>query len=69
MAYLLSLLVGTAVGVAYALLGIRSPAPPLVALLGLLGMVLGEAGTNRVKHRYLAGSATAIAPSASKRSD
>jgi len=61
MSYLLSLLIGTAVGVAYALLGIRSPAPPLVALLGLLGMVLGETGTNVVKHRYLAGSPTATA--------
>ncbi|MCU9955246.1 XapX domain-containing protein [Burkholderia sp. BKH01] len=26
----------------YALLHVRSPAPPLVALVGLLGMVIGE---------------------------
>ena len=51
MAYLLSLLVGIGVGVAYALLGIRSPAPPLVALVGLLGIVLGEQGVLYVKAR------------------
>lgn len=42
MTYLLSLGIGLAVGVAYALLGVRSPAPPIVALLGLLGMLAGE---------------------------
>jgi len=40
--YLLSLAVGFAAGILYALLHVRSPAPPLVALLGLLGMVMGE---------------------------
>jgi XapX domain-containing protein len=40
--YLLSLAVGLIVGVIYALLGVRSPAPPAIALLGLLGMLLGE---------------------------
>ncbi|WP_168073064.1 DUF1427 family protein [Caulobacter sp. SSI4214] len=40
--YLLSLAVGLMVGVIYALLGVRSPAPPAIALLGLLGMLLGE---------------------------
>ncbi|MDB5365590.1 MAG: XapX protein [Rhodospirillales bacterium] len=40
--YLLSIGVGVAVGVLYALLGVRSPAPPSIALLGLLGMLLGE---------------------------
>ncbi len=42
MNYLLSLAVGLGVGVLYALLHVRSPAPPLVALVGLLGMVIGE---------------------------
>ena len=42
MSYLISLGVGLVVGVAYALIGVRSPAPPLVALAGLLGMVGGE---------------------------
>ena len=40
--YALSFGVGVGVGVLYALLRVRSPAPPLVALAGLLGMVLGE---------------------------
>jgi XapX domain-containing protein len=40
--YLLSLGVGLLVGVLYALLDVRSPAPPVVALLGLLGILLGE---------------------------
>lgn len=44
MTYLLSLGLGLLVGVAYALLGVRSPAPPIVALVGLLGMVTGEQG-------------------------
>lgn len=40
--YLLSLGAGMLVGVLYSLLGVRSPAPPVIALLGLLGMLLGE---------------------------
>ncbi|MDR6533781.1 XapX domain-containing protein [Caulobacter rhizosphaerae] len=40
--YLLSLGVGLLVGVIYSLLGVRSPAPPAIALLGLMGMLLGE---------------------------
>lgn len=42
MTYLLSLGAGVLVGVIYSLLGVRSPAPPAIALLGLLGMLLGE---------------------------
>lgn len=42
-AFLLSILVGFGVGLLYALLRVKSPAPPLVALAGLLGMVSGEA--------------------------
>ena len=41
-AYLLSFLLGCAVGVIYGVCRVKSPAPPLVALTGLLGMVLGE---------------------------
>ena len=37
-----SFVVGLGVGVAYGLLRVKSPAPPIIALLGLLGMVLGE---------------------------
>ena len=40
--YALSLGVGLLVGVLYYLLNVKSPAPPYVALLGLLGMVVGE---------------------------
>ena len=42
--YLSSFLLGCAVGVLYGLCRVKSPAPPVVALLGLLGMVLGESG-------------------------
>lgn len=40
--YLISLAVGLLVGVLYYLLNVKSPAPPFVALCGLLGMVIGE---------------------------
>ncbi|CCE02504.1 XapX domain-containing protein [Bradyrhizobium sp. STM 3809] len=40
--YLLSLGAGLLVGVIYSLLQVRSPAPPLVALVGLLGILVGE---------------------------
>ena len=40
--YLVALGVGTLVGVIYGLLDVRSPAPPVVALIGLLGMLAGE---------------------------
>ena len=39
---ILSFAVGLGVGVLYGLIKVKSPAPPIVALLGLLGMVLGE---------------------------
>jgi XapX domain-containing protein len=47
--YALSAGVGLAVGVAYALLGVRSPAPPVIALIGLLGMLMGETAVNWIK--------------------
>ncbi len=40
--YALSVAAGILVGIIYGLLNIRSPAPPVVALLGLLGMLVGE---------------------------
>jgi XapX domain-containing protein len=40
--YLFSLLAGLLVGVIYGLLNVRSPAPPVIALVGLLGILLGE---------------------------
>jgi XapX domain-containing protein len=39
-----SLIAGLIVGIGYGLCGIRSPAPPAIALLGLLGMLAGERG-------------------------
>lgn len=52
--YLLSLAVGVLVGVIYSLLNVRSPAPPIVALIGLFGMLLGEQ-VGPVARRVLAG--------------
>jgi XapX domain-containing protein len=43
--YLVALAIGLLVGALYSLLGTRSPAPPMIALLGLLGMLLGEQAT------------------------
>lgn len=40
--YILALGAGLLVGVVYGLLHVRSPAPPIVALVGLLGILLGE---------------------------
>ena len=40
--YLLSLGAGLLVGIVYSLLNVRSPAPPVVALVGLLGILAGE---------------------------
>jgi XapX domain-containing protein len=41
-AYAASLALGVLVGVIYALFQVRSPAPPVIALIGLLGILLGE---------------------------
>jgi len=40
--YIVSLALGILVGVIYALFSVRSPAPPIVALVGLLGILVGE---------------------------
>ncbi|MBS7540917.1 XapX domain-containing protein [Ancylobacter lacus] len=40
--YLASLAAGLLVGVVYSLLNVRSPAPPVVALVGLFGILIGE---------------------------
>jgi XapX domain-containing protein len=40
--YLVSVAVGVLVGIIYGLLDVRSPAPPAIALVGLLGMLIGE---------------------------
>ncbi|RYF93285.1 MAG: DUF1427 family protein [Caulobacteraceae bacterium] len=48
--YAIALAVGLLVGVIYGLLKVRSPAPPYVALVGLLGILLGEQAVPTVKH-------------------
>lgn len=40
--YLISLGAGLLAGLVYGLVGVRSPAPPIVALVGLAGILLGE---------------------------
>src|ERR1043165_9445571 len=40
--YLFSLGAGILVGIVYSLLNVRSPAPPVIALVGLLGILAGE---------------------------
>jgi XapX domain-containing protein len=40
--YILSLLAGMLAGGVYGLINVRSPAPPVIALVGLLGMLIGE---------------------------
>lgn len=42
--YLFSFAIGLGVGLIYGSLRVKSPAPPLVALIGLLGMLIGEGG-------------------------
>jgi XapX domain-containing protein len=49
--YLVGLGIGLFVGLIYGVLGVRSPAPPLVALVGLLGMLVGEQATAWVQTR------------------
>ena len=59
-AYLISLGLGLFVGVIYGLSGVRSPAPPLIALAGLLGILLGEQAVPLARH-LLAGHSPAVA--------
>lgn len=42
MLYVISLGAGFVVGLLYWLVRVQSPAPPLIALAGLLGIVMGE---------------------------
>ncbi|MEM8553092.1 MAG: DUF1427 family protein [Pseudomonadota bacterium] len=57
--YAISLVIGLGVGALYALLNTRSPAPPIIALLGLLGMLLGETLVSWAKSRVTAQAAAA----------
>ena len=40
--YVMSIGAGILVGIIYGLINVRSPAPPAIALVGLLGMLIGE---------------------------
>jgi XapX domain-containing protein len=48
--YAISLVTGVLVGVIYGVLNVRSPAPPVVALIGLLGILVGEQLPPLLKH-------------------
>jgi XapX domain-containing protein len=52
--YLITLAVGLLVGAIYGLLNVRSPAPPVIALVGLLGILAGEQSVPWVR-KWLAG--------------
>jgi XapX domain-containing protein len=58
--YLITLSVGLLVGVIYGLLNVRSPAPPVIALVGLLGILAGEQLPALAK-RVLAGHGMSVA--------
>jgi XapX domain-containing protein len=47
--YLISAIAGVGIGVIYGLIAVRSPAPPIIALLGLLGMLAGEAAVQWIR--------------------
>jgi len=61
-AFIIALAVGGLVGVIYGLLNVRSPAPPYVALVGLLGILLGEQGAHYVRQRLSPPPAASAAP-------
>ncbi|MDN7895644.1 DUF1427 family protein [Burkholderia cepacia] len=48
--YVVSLGAGMLVGVMYSVIKVRSPAPPLIALVGLAGMLAGVAAVAPVRH-------------------
>ncbi|OAP38246.1 XapX domain-containing protein [Sinorhizobium glycinis] len=57
--YLLSLGAGLLVGVIYSLLNVRSPAPPVIALVGLFGILVGEQAVPLVK-RLMSGNPVTV---------
>ena len=67
--YLASVILGVAVGVVYGLVKVRSPAPPAIALLGLLGMLVGEQAVTLVRsHVFKDSVQRSAAPLVSQRS-
>ncbi|MET3653131.1 XapX domain-containing protein [Dyella japonica] len=57
--YVISLGVGLLVGLIYGVLDVRSPAPPMVALVGLVGILVGEQAIPIVK-RMLRGQPVTV---------
>ena len=62
--YLISVSAGLLVGVIYALLKVRSPAPPAIALIGLLGILVGEQAVPLIKSLLALGDKAAATRSA-----
>ncbi|ADG18908.1 DUF1427 family protein [Paraburkholderia atlantica] len=63
MTYLISLGAGLVVGLLYYFARVQSPAPPLIALAGLLGIVIGEHAIPFVQAQWRAPQAqTSSAP-------
>ena len=58
--YLVSLLMGLAVGAAYGLVQVRSPAPPMIALVGLFGMLLGQQAVAMAKRHFAPSVKTSV---------
>jgi XapX domain-containing protein len=48
--YFVSIAVGVLVGLLYSVLDVKSPAPPTIALVGLLGMLAGEHAITLARH-------------------
>jgi XapX domain-containing protein len=65
--FLVSLAMGVAVGIAYGLTGIRSPAPPIIALVGLLGMVVGEQAVVMAKTHFFPAQQAQMVDGASRK--
>lgn len=59
---LISLAAGVLIGLMYAVLKVRSPAPPALALIGLLGMLAGEQATRHLLSRDTAASSQVTVP-------
>jgi XapX domain-containing protein len=60
--YLISLAAGLLVGVIYGILNVRSPAPPVIALIGLLGILIGEQIVPLAKGAFVRQSITTSLP-------
>lgn len=63
---LISLAAGVLIGLMYAVLKVRSPAPPALALIGLLGMLAGEQAMRHLMARDAAVSVQVTVPQAQR---